>query len=63
MDTMIVVTGFAFITRFNQISDRLRLLERHVRTSAHSTYNYRPFASHKPKYQAICRAQLRKTKL
>lgn len=30
-DTLIVVTGFSFIMRFNQISDRLRQLERHVR--------------------------------
>lgn len=35
MDSLIIVIGWAFIMRFNQISDRLRLLQRHVRTSGY----------------------------
>lgn len=31
-DVLIIVTGWAFIMRFNQITDRLRLLEPHVST-------------------------------
>lgn len=36
MDTLIAVTGWSFIVRFNQISDRLRQLDRHVRTNPKS---------------------------
>lgn len=32
-DIVIIVTGWAFIMRFNQITDRLRLLEPHVRNT------------------------------
>lgn len=46
MDTVIVVTGWAFIIRFNQITDRLRLLHRNVRTSANISFDCRPFACH-----------------
>lgn len=31
LDIVIIVTGWAFIMRFNQIADRLQLLEGHVR--------------------------------